>query len=104
MPGSHFAESNCKSNCNLHPKMSKPQGATVHPLRETWRHGLRSPKAQQKGLIMLNWILTFLIIALIAGVLGFAGVSGTAIGIAQVLFLVFLVVFLVSLLFGRRRV
>lgn len=51
---------------------------------------------------MLGWALTFLIIALIAGVLGFGVVAGTAASIAKILFLVFLVLFIVGLVLGRR--
>jgi len=51
---------------------------------------------------MLSYAITFFIIALIAGVLGFGVIAGTAAMIAKVLFLVFLVLFGVSLLFGRR--
>jgi uncharacterized membrane protein YtjA (UPF0391 family) len=53
---------------------------------------------------MLSWAVTFLIIALIAAVLGFGGIAGTAIGIAKILFFVFLILFLVSAIvgFGRR--
>lgn len=51
---------------------------------------------------MLNWSLTFLIIALIAGILGFGLVAGTSLAIARMLFVVFLVLFVISLLFGRR--
>ena len=51
---------------------------------------------------MLSWAITFLIIAIIAAILGFGGIAGTAVGIAKVLFFVFLVLFVVSLLFGRR--
>jgi uncharacterized membrane protein YtjA (UPF0391 family) len=51
---------------------------------------------------MLSWALTFLVIALIAGLLGFAGIAGAAAGIAKILFVFFLVLFLVSLLAGRR--
>ncbi len=50
---------------------------------------------------MLSWSLTFLIIALIAAALGFGGIAGTAVGIAKVLFFVFIVLFIVSLIFGR---
>jgi uncharacterized membrane protein YtjA (UPF0391 family) len=50
---------------------------------------------------MLSWAVLFLIIALIAGVLGFGVVAGTAAWIAKVLFVVFLILFLVSLLTGR---
>ena len=41
------------------------------------------------GIAMLHWALTFLVIALIAGLLGFTGVAGAASHIAQVLFVVF---------------
>ncbi len=47
---------------------------------------------------MLNYAVTFLIIALIAGVLGFGVIAGTAATIAKVLFIVFLVLFIASLL------
>ncbi len=46
---------------------------------------------------MLNWAVTFLVIALIAAVLGFTSIAGAAIGIAKILFYVFLILFLVSL-------
>jgi uncharacterized membrane protein YtjA (UPF0391 family) len=52
---------------------------------------------------MLNWAVTFLVIALIAALLGFTGVAGTAIGIAKILFYVFLVLFLVSLVMQLFR-
>ena len=53
---------------------------------------------------MLNWAITFFIVALIAAVLGFTGVAVAAAGVAKLLFVVFLVLFLVSLAthFGRR--
>ena len=51
---------------------------------------------------MLSWALTFLIIALIAAVLGFGQLAGTASGIAQILFGVFIVLFIISLIAGRR--
>ena len=52
---------------------------------------------------MLSWAITFLIIAIIAAVLGFGGIAGTATGIAKILFVVFLVLFVASLIFGRGR-
>jgi uncharacterized membrane protein YtjA (UPF0391 family) len=45
---------------------------------------------------MLGWALTFLVVALIAGLLGFTSVAGTAIGVAKILFFVFLVLFVIS--------
>ncbi len=51
---------------------------------------------------MLSWAITFLIIALIAGVLGFTTIAGTAIGFAKIIFVVFLVLFVLSFVMGRR--
>lgn len=45
---------------------------------------------------MLSWALTFLVVALIAAVLGFTTLAGLAASIAQFLFYIFLVLFLIS--------
>jgi len=45
-----------------------------------------------------------LVFAIIAAILGFGGLAGTAVGIAKILFFVFLVIWLVALLTGRRAV
>ncbi|MFO0788259.1 MAG: DUF1328 family protein [Pirellulales bacterium] len=52
---------------------------------------------------MLSWALTFLVIALIAAAFGFGAAASTATYIAQVLFFVFLVLFLISLVVPRLR-
>ena len=52
---------------------------------------------------MLGYALTFLVVALIAGVLGFTSVAGAAMGIAKILFFVFLVLFVVSLVMHLVR-
>ena len=52
---------------------------------------------------MLYWAVVFLVVALIAGLLGFTGVYVAAAGIAKILFFVFLVLFIVSLLAGGFR-
>jgi uncharacterized membrane protein YtjA (UPF0391 family) len=49
---------------------------------------------------MLRWTVTFLIIAIIAALLGFTGVAGASITIAKVLFFIFLALFIISLLAG----
>lgn len=49
---------------------------------------------------MLRWALAFFIIAIIAAFFGFGGIAATATGIAQILFYIFLVLFLIALLFG----
>jgi uncharacterized membrane protein YtjA (UPF0391 family) len=54
---------------------------------------------------MLYWALVFLVVALVAALFGFGGVASTAAGFAKILFFIFLILFLVSLVFGglRRR-
>jgi uncharacterized membrane protein YtjA (UPF0391 family) len=55
---------------------------------------------------MLRWTLVFLVVALVAAALGFGGIAADSAYIARILFFIFLVLFLVSLLmggFGGRR-
>ena len=52
---------------------------------------------------MLGWALFFLVIGLLAGGFGFYRLEGTAMYIAEVLAVVFVILFLVSLALGRRR-
>ena len=52
---------------------------------------------------MLSWVVTFLIIALIAGILGFGVVAGASIEIAKVIFFIAVVLFLVSAVVGLAR-
>jgi uncharacterized membrane protein YtjA (UPF0391 family) len=47
---------------------------------------------------MLRWALIFLVVALIAAALGFTGIAGASMGIAQILFWLFVGLFLVMLL------
>lgn len=51
---------------------------------------------------MLGYAVTFLIIALIAGALGFGLVGGMAYGAAKICFFVFLVLAVLSVISGRR--
>jgi uncharacterized membrane protein YtjA (UPF0391 family) len=56
-----------------------------------------------RGASMLYWALMFLVIALIAAVLGFTGVAVLAGGIAKILFFIFIVLFVVSLIAHLAR-
>ena len=56
-----------------------------------------------KGTAMLSWVVTFLVIALIAGILGFGGLAGASIEIAKIIFFIALVLFLVSAVVGLAR-
>ncbi len=49
---------------------------------------------------MLYWTLVFLVIAMVAALFGFSGIYLAAAGIAKILFFIFLVLFVVSLLAG----
>jgi uncharacterized membrane protein YtjA (UPF0391 family) len=52
---------------------------------------------------MLSWPLAFLIIALLAALLGFTGIAGSAAWMAKAFFALFLVLFLASITLGRKR-
>jgi uncharacterized membrane protein YtjA (UPF0391 family) len=52
---------------------------------------------------MLSWVVTFLIIALVAGILGFGGVAGASIEIAKIIFFVALLLFLISAVVSLAR-
>lgn len=46
---------------------------------------------------MLRWALTFLVVALIAGVFGFGGIASASAGIAQILFFIFVALFILAM-------
>ena len=52
---------------------------------------------------MLGWVVTFLIIALVAGVLGFGGIAGASVEIAKIIFFIAVILFLVSAIIGVAR-
>jgi uncharacterized membrane protein YtjA (UPF0391 family) len=51
---------------------------------------------------MLYWAAVFLVIALVAAVLGFAGIAGMSMNIAWILFVVGLILAVVFFVMGRR--
>ncbi len=51
---------------------------------------------------MLSYAITFLLIALIAGILGFGVIAGTAALIAKICFILFLFLFVVTLFRGKQ--
>ena len=52
---------------------------------------------------MLYWALMFLVVALVAAVFGFGGIASTAAGMAQILFVIAIILFVVSLFSGFMR-
>jgi uncharacterized membrane protein YtjA (UPF0391 family) len=55
-----------------------------------------------KEAAMLYYTIVFFVIALIAAFFGFSGIAAGAVSIAKILFFVFLIMAIVSLLLGRR--
>ena len=51
---------------------------------------------------MFSWAVTFFIIALVAAVLGFSGIAGTAVNIAWILAVIGIILALVFMVMGRR--
>ncbi len=49
---------------------------------------------------MLRWAVIFLILGLIAGVLGFTAIAGASIAIAKFLFFLFIAIFIILLILG----
>ena len=52
---------------------------------------------------MLYYALVFFIIAIVAAIFGFGGIAAGAVEIAKVLFFIFLVLFIISLVVGLLR-
>ena len=50
---------------------------------------------------MFSWAMTFLVVALIAAVLGFSGIAGTAVHIAWILVIIGIVLAIVFGVMGR---
>jgi uncharacterized membrane protein YtjA (UPF0391 family) len=103
----------------LQPAFEKARdGRPVHG-QDRWHDACENPFADQRpgfGWLadqtdafeestMLYYAIVFFVIALIAAALGFGGIAGAATGIAKILFFVFLILFIASLIFGglRRR-
>jgi uncharacterized membrane protein YtjA (UPF0391 family) len=51
---------------------------------------------------MLRWALIFFVVAIIAAVFGFGGIAGEAAWIGKLLLVVFLILAVISIIFGRR--
>jgi uncharacterized membrane protein YtjA (UPF0391 family) len=51
---------------------------------------------------MIGWAVTFLIVALVAAVLGFTGIAGAAVNIAWILAVIGIVLAIIFMVIGRR--
>jgi len=68
----------------------------LNPAESTVAGGVHSTK----DVAMLRWAMGFLVLAIIAALLGFGGLASASAGIAKTLFFLFLVIFLVTLALG----
>lgn len=59
-------------------------------------------RPETKEVTMLGWVVTFVVIALVAALFGFGGIAASAAWFAKILFLVFIVLAIVALLLGRK--
>jgi len=76
-------------NLRAHPQVPAPL------LELQFREGVANMNIRLDG-VMLGWSLIFLIVALLAGYLGFFALAGIAAGIAKILFLLFLALLVIS--------
>jgi uncharacterized membrane protein YtjA (UPF0391 family) len=58
---------------------------------------------KNRGRVMLSWVVTFLVIALIAGLLGFGGIAGASIEIAKTIFFIAVILFVIFAVIGLAR-
>ena len=78
-------------------------GLFLQPVRDHFERADIEAESLSEDVTMLSWVVTFLIIALIAGILGFGGVAGASIEIAKIIFFIAVVLFLVSAVVGLAR-
>jgi uncharacterized membrane protein YtjA (UPF0391 family) len=77
-----------------------PQEVSAQPV---WHRVITGYERTKNKHLMLRWTIIFLVVAIIAAILGFGGVAAGAASIAKILFFIFLVAFVISLIAGAIR-
>src|SRR3954453_20898847 len=77
---------------------NQPHRPRLVPRMTQDRAGLE--RVEERAMTILKWALIFLVVSIIAGLLGFTGASIVSADIARFLFYVFAVIFLVLLILG----
>jgi uncharacterized membrane protein YtjA (UPF0391 family) len=62
--------------------------------------GAPARKLEETTVTLLKWALIFFLVSVVAGILGFTGISEATADVARFLFYVFVVIFLVLLILG----
>jgi uncharacterized membrane protein YtjA (UPF0391 family) len=70
------------------------------PLEPTELQIIKTKILEDIEMTILKWALIFLVVSIVAGLLGFSGVSIVSADIARTLFYIFVVIFLVLLILG----
>jgi uncharacterized membrane protein YtjA (UPF0391 family) len=76
-------------------------GPDMETVKLDWRR--RAVQQIKRRPAMLYWTVLFLVVALVAGALGFGVIGGMAYTAAKILFFIFLVLFILSLFTGAVR-
>lgn len=90
------------------PRRSAHERETLGTERKPWRFWSQNGAASPAPMIqrihkMLGWAVTFLVVALVAALLGFGGIAGTAMEAAKLVFFVAIVLFAISAVVGLMR-
>jgi uncharacterized membrane protein YtjA (UPF0391 family) len=91
------------------PSLATCEGERFNPAWNNWvgltllRYAAAVPYLKTRRTAMLGWAVTFLIVALVAALLGFGGIAGVAVEAAKIVFFVAIVLFAISVVAGLVR-
>jgi uncharacterized membrane protein YtjA (UPF0391 family) len=97
--GGWYARRRCRMPTASRAYPLQLDGHEAREGRQSGGHGAE----KSKEIIMLYYAALFFVIALVAALFGFGGIAAGAVEIAKILFFVFLVLFVVSLIAGLMR-
>ena len=81
------------------------QDLLTHSNHLTWvvARGLHQSMPREGENAMLSWALIFFVVAIAAAIFGFSGIAVASAGVAKILFFLFLILFVISLISGLTR-
>ena len=98
----------CDGRTRFVIKLFTPPERQKELVAKTWRYCFQEAAARAAPVVgrkfdMLGWAVTFLVVALVAALLGFGGIAGTAMEAAKLVFFVAIVLFAISAVIGLMR-